>query len=110
IGGRLRESVPESAWRVEGAPRHPREAAVNERDIFVAALAIEGPAERADYLDRACAGDPALRRRLGVLLDAHGQAGRFLEKPAAEQIIAALPDERTRADTTPRPEAGADDP
>ena len=85
---------------------------MNERDIFVAALQIQEPGERCVYLDRACAGDPALRRRVGVLLEAHGQAGRFLERPAAEQIVAVSPrlEQLTKVDSTSRMDDGDADP
>jgi hypothetical protein len=46
--------------------------------IFSAALERESPAERAAYLDEACAGDLALRARVEALLRAHEQAGSFL--------------------------------
>jgi serine/threonine protein kinase len=57
---------------------------LNERDLFVAALAIQDPAARACFLDQACAGAAGLRRRLETLLQHHGQAGGVLELPAAE--------------------------
>ena len=44
---------------------------MSERDIFIAALQKEQPAERSAYLDEACAGDAALRRRVEALLAAH---------------------------------------
>jgi WD40 repeat protein len=47
--------------------------------IFAEALERTDPAARAAYLDAACAGDAALRRRVEELLDAHEGAGRFLE-------------------------------
>jgi serine/threonine protein kinase len=53
-------------------------------DVFLAALEKATPAERAAYLDEACAGDPELRRRVERLLHAHPRAGEFLEKPAVE--------------------------
>jgi serine/threonine protein kinase len=83
----------------EGTSLPTLEPAMNERDIFLEALRKESPAERSAYLDRACAGDVALRRRLEVLLQAHGQAGSFLERPAAEQLAAAaaLPENPTAA-------------
>jgi serine/threonine protein kinase len=56
---------------------------MSERDIFIAALQKTDAAERSSFLDEACAGDAALRRRLEVLLQAHAQAGRFLEEPLA---------------------------
>jgi eukaryotic-like serine/threonine-protein kinase len=54
---------------------------VSERDLFLAALQRDDPAERTVFLDRACP-DPALRQRLEVLLAAHARAGEFLERPA----------------------------
>ena len=57
---------------------------MNERDIFSAALDIYDPAERAAYLDRACAGDATLREHIESLLRAHVAPGSFLDKPAEE--------------------------
>ena len=51
--------------------------------IFCEALEITGDAERADYVDQACGGDCRLRRQVETLLDAHAQAGDFLQAPAA---------------------------
>ena len=51
-------------------------------DIFSAAIELASADERAAYLDQACAGDAPLRRRLETLLNAHFQAGDFLESPA----------------------------
>ena len=58
--------------------------------LFAAALE-KPPAERAAYLERACAGDAALRRRVEALLRAHGRAGIFLERSALEQLATAPP-------------------
>src|SRR3954451_14247565 len=57
---------------------------MTERDIFIAALQKEDPAQRRAYLDEACAGRPELRQQVEDLLRLHGGAGSFLEKPAAE--------------------------
>ena len=67
---------------------------MSERDIFTTALDIADPAGRAAYLDRACAGDAALRQRVEMLLRTHGSAGDFLEQPTAgiEADDAAAPD------------------
>jgi serine/threonine protein kinase len=59
---------------------------MTERTIFLAALELAHPAEREAYLDRACAGDPALRRRVEALLAAHSGEGDFLDVPALEQL------------------------
>jgi WD40 repeat protein/serine/threonine protein kinase len=48
--------------------------------IFNGALELR-PEERAAYLEKACAGDAALRGRVEGLLQAHEQAGDFLETP-----------------------------
>ena len=53
----------------------------SEEAIFSNAL-HEVPAQRARYLDEACAGQPALRRRIEELLKAQPQLGEFMENPA----------------------------
>jgi tetratricopeptide (TPR) repeat protein/serine/threonine protein kinase len=55
---------------------------MNERELFMAALQIEDTAGRSAYLDRACGGELALRRRVEALLAAFEQAGSFLQQPA----------------------------
>jgi WD40 repeat protein/serine/threonine protein kinase len=57
-------------------PDHDREGALLNAALELAA------GERAAFLDRACAEDGALRRRLEDLLKAHGQAEAFLVEPA----------------------------
>jgi serine/threonine protein kinase len=55
---------------------------MTEEALFAAVL--EKPAaERAAFLDQACAGDAALRNRVEALLRSHEEAGSFLEKPPA---------------------------
>jgi WD40 repeat protein/serine/threonine protein kinase len=65
---------------------HPRVdqeyQAMSERSVFLAVLDIPDPAERSAYLDRACAGDTALRAQVEQLLKAHEEPGRFMERPA----------------------------
>jgi hypothetical protein len=65
---------------------------MSERSVFMEALEKATAAERADYLDTACAGDAALRRRVEALLASHEQAGDFLGKPAPERLAGALAD------------------
>jgi serine/threonine protein kinase/WD40 repeat protein len=60
----------------------PAEAAMSERELFIAALRITDPAERTLWLDRECGGDAALRQRIDVLLRAFDKAGSLLENPA----------------------------
>ena len=50
-----------------------------ERDIFIAALQKEDPAQRRAFLDEACAAQPELRRQVEELLRLHEAAGSFLE-------------------------------
>src|ERR671934_259657 len=60
---------------------------MTDRDLFIAALEHADPAERAAWLDRACAGDTDRRRRVDVLLRAHDQASRFLANPAGPPAV-----------------------
>jgi WD40 repeat protein len=52
----------------------------SEETIFSDALNY-APAERAAYLDRACAGQQALRERIEELLKAQPEVGKFMEYP-----------------------------
>src|SRR5262249_6050616 len=58
------------------------------KDIFLAALEKATPADRAAYLDEACAGDAELRRRVEALLCAHDQTDPLLDQPAARHLAA----------------------
>jgi serine/threonine protein kinase/tetratricopeptide (TPR) repeat protein len=53
-------------------------------EVFDEALRRAAGADRAHYLDEACAGDPELRRRVERLLKAVAEAGSFLEAPAQD--------------------------
>src|SRR5262245_978056 len=64
---------------------------MTERDLFIAALQEEGPAQRRAFLDRACARRPDLRRQVEHLLWPHEGAGRFLEGPAAASAATGAP-------------------
>src|SRR6516165_2113153 len=55
---------------------------MSERDIFIAALQKDDPAQRQAYLEEACAGQPELRRQVENLLRLHEGAGSFLDQPA----------------------------
>src|SRR5262249_7993507 len=68
--------------RTRGRPRTTKRRTMSERDIFDAALAIDDPAQRAAYLDGACAGQPGLREHLDSLLSMDAQVRSFLEGPA----------------------------
>ena len=59
---------------------------MNEHSIFLAALEIADPAERASYLDQACADDPALRKQVEALFAAHERSGEFLDVPVLKQL------------------------
>jgi tetratricopeptide (TPR) repeat protein len=59
------------------------------KTIFQAAAELE-PAQRAAYLDEACAGEPALRCEVEALLTASFAAGDFIEKPALHHSATAL--------------------
>jgi WD40 repeat protein len=59
---------------------------MNEESLFIEALEVRDPAERAAFLDTACAGDAATRDRLQRLLEQHERAGDFLIKPAPQRL------------------------
>src|SRR6516162_7928597 len=80
---------------------------MNERTIFMAALEKDGPADRSAYLDEACAGDAALRRRVEALLKAHDDAGAFLDRPAVEQIAACVSPEQDSTEALAESQARA---
>jgi eukaryotic-like serine/threonine-protein kinase len=50
--------------------------------VFLAASEIEGPAERAKFLDGACDGNADLRSRVEALLRAHNESDSLLDKTA----------------------------
>src|SRR3954471_12666972 len=52
-----------------------------EKAIFGAAAEIGPAADRAAFLDRSCAGDPALRAQVDALLAAHDDPPRLLDVP-----------------------------
>jgi WD40 repeat protein/serine/threonine protein kinase len=74
---------------------------MTERSIFVAALDLDDPSERAAYLDRACGDDPAVRQRVERLLQAHAAAGGFLQAP----VLKAESSDGTAPETVLHPPA-----
>jgi eukaryotic-like serine/threonine-protein kinase len=62
---------------------------MTEQTIFLAALDMVDPAERAAYMDGACAGDETLRRQVEALFAAHERSGEFLDVPAIIQVAPA---------------------
>jgi serine/threonine protein kinase/TolA-binding protein len=57
------------------------ELSLPEEWIFARALEITSAPERAAFLDRACAGNPALRAEVEALLRAHDRSGDLLDVP-----------------------------
>src|SRR6187455_1216688 len=57
---------------------------MDEASIFLEALQRPAPADRAAYLDGACAGDAELRLSVEMLLKAHARAGDFLNPTPAD--------------------------
>ena len=55
----------------------------NEEVVFDIARRIEESDVRKDYVDQACATDPALKSRVNELLGLHGEEVSFLESPPA---------------------------
>jgi hypothetical protein len=69
---------------------------MSERDLFITALRMDDPAERAAYLSEACGSDQDLRRRVEEMLRQHSGAGYVLDAPAGtpNETIDSQPDER----------------
>src|SRR5215831_11114267 len=61
-----------------------------EEEVFEVALKLPAD-QRAPYLDKACGGDAALRRRVEVLLAAFERAGGFLKAPAISALTLSIP-------------------
>jgi hypothetical protein len=79
---------------------------MNERDLFIGALQRPEPTQREAYLERECAGDAALRRRVEVLLGAHAEAGGILKAPfllvdPTDQTAPPPPTDGTRSPSSP---------
>jgi eukaryotic-like serine/threonine-protein kinase len=60
---------------------------MREQTIFIEALEIADPAERAAFLDRASGGDAAVRERVEKLLHRHQQDDSFLAGPAVAPAL-----------------------
>jgi serine/threonine protein kinase len=60
---------------------------MTEREIFLATMETDDPAERMAYLDEACGADALLRHRIEALLRAHDGAADFMEAPVVEQLV-----------------------
>src|SRR4051794_26584233 len=59
---------------------------MSEESIFAAALE-KTPEERAAFLDEACAGNEAMRRRVEALLASDAGAGSFLLRPPSDADV-----------------------
>jgi hypothetical protein len=57
--------------------------------IFLSAAEIVQPVERRAFLDSACAGDPALRRKVDDLLRRFELVGSLLESAATDLSVTA---------------------
>jgi WD40 repeat protein/serine/threonine protein kinase/tetratricopeptide (TPR) repeat protein len=55
----------------------------SEKSIFLQAIEIQSAAERAAYLDQACAGNQQLRAEIDELLQADARSGDLLDAPSA---------------------------
>src|SRR4051794_17319401 len=64
---------------------------MNEETLFH--LALQKPAaERAGFLNKACAGNAAVRQRLEVLLRAHEDGGNPLDQPPVDPALTTDPE------------------
>src|SRR5690348_14333926 len=71
-------------------------AACAIESILAAAVELGSEAERRAFVERACGGDAALRRRVEAMVEDHFRAGSFLESPApnlatVEELVGERP-------------------
>jgi len=59
-------------------------------DNLLQAALERPPAQRAEFLRQACAGDQALEREVRSLLASHQESGSFLDSPAIEVPAQAI--------------------
>ena len=59
------------------------ERQASEKSIFLEALEIASPEERASYVEAACGGDPHLREEVEALLRAYDRPRRLLDSPGS---------------------------
>jgi hypothetical protein len=83
---------------------------MNERSIFMEALAQETPEQRSAYLEEACGSDAPLRQRVEALLTSHEQAGSFLGKPIPERLAEKHAGPKQTEETRGEPQAAEDGP
>jgi WD40 repeat protein/serine/threonine protein kinase len=57
---------------------------MHDRDIFLGALELDSPTERAAYVQQACGGDTALQSRVEAMLAFQDQENSFLQSPCLE--------------------------
>jgi len=95
-------SGPESS-----RPFHDLDRAAWQRVAAVLDHALELPREQlAEYLDRACAADPALRAQVEALLAADRESDAFLDRSATELVPDLLDAAPPDGDAAPTPDAG----
>src|SRR5438309_1781149 len=71
-------------------------ATQREEEIFDTARNLADPAARAAFLDRSCAGEPALRTRLDQLLGVAPEADRFFAEGGTSLSVGGAPLHSTR--------------
>src|ERR1700691_2265417 len=82
----------EASFLGRGFPNPPQDARMDRQDqaaeqLFGEALELERD-QREAFLDRVCAGKPALRRKVQDLLDENDQLSGFLSEPAFARVQA----------------------
>ena len=60
---------------------------INEETILEEALSLHSREARAAFLEKACAGDAALRSEMEALIEAHEAAGGFMEQKAGSRTM-----------------------
>jgi serine/threonine protein kinase len=66
------------------------------KSVFQAALE-QSPHHRPAFLDEACASDDELRQKVEAMLQAHVQAGSFIQSPAVEVVAELIAADHTQS-------------
>lgn len=80
---------------------------MQERELFIAAIEIDDPSARRQFLERTCVDNPKLRERIERLLARVTEAAGFLDHPAADLCADSVQDfvrgscENSRTDGSP---------
>jgi hypothetical protein len=85
------DEVARSRREAPSAALSESETADRVESLFATVCSLASAADRAAYLDKACAGNAPMRAKVAALLRDHEQAAHRLRRPAAEETAPPVP-------------------